>query len=228
MIVFIGDLHGAFEWLPTILKNVPRYATLIQVGDFGFWPGHYEMLWKRYWVGRPGYFPGLGFEKPMHIIDGNHEYFPMFYDKTEPTEIWEGALYIPRGTVMEIDGLRIGFMGGGGSVDYKLRKLGVDWFLEEQISDEQFEKLYNADPVDILVTHVPPTNITELNFPHPSVSFPSWRIPSDWKDASQDKVQKIWEKHGEPPLICGHMHKSVIYDNVRILEINEVYEWRSI
>ena len=219
MIVFIGDIHGAFEWLPNLLKHVPRDATLIQVGDFGFWYGHPQKLWERIW-------PELGFEKPMYAIDGNHEYYPMFKGATEPTEIWEGVVYVPRGNVLDIEGHKIGFMGGGGSIDYMFRKEGVNWFEEEQISDAEFERLYNIDYVDILVTHVPPNCATKAHFAHPSVTFPSWGLPKDWNDSSMDKVQDLWMKFGKPPLICGHMHRSVVYENVRVLDINEVYELR--
>ena len=217
MIVFIGDLHGGFEWLPNILKHVPRDATLIQVGDFGFWYGHPQELWERIW-------PELGFEKPMYAIDGNHEYYPMFKGATEPTEIWEGVIYIPRSTVLDIEDYKIGFMGGGGSIDYMFRKEGVSWFKEEQISHAEFERLHSVDYIDILVTHVPPTSACKAHFMHPSVAFPSWGLPKDWRDPSQDKVEDLWLKFGKPPLICGHMHKSVTYENVRMLAINEVYE----
>ena len=224
MIVFIGDIHGAFEWLPNILKHVPRDATLIQIGDFGFWEGSPnktwpELQWKTQWE-------KMGFEKPMYAIDGNHEYYPMFKGATEPTEIWDGVIYVPRGNVLDIEGHKIGFMGGGGSIDYMFRTEGVNWFEEEQISDVEFERLYNVDHVDILVTHVPPNCATKAHFVHPSVAFPSWGIPKDWNDPSQDKVQDLWMKFGKPPLICGHMHKSIVYENIRMLDINEVYELR--
>jgi len=219
MIVFIGDIHGQFEWLPNILKHVPKDATLIQVGDFGFWHGHPKKEWNRIW-------PTLGFEKPMYAIDGNHEYLPMFRDMVDPTEIWEGVIYLPRGTVLDIEGYKIGFMGGAGSIDYMFRMPGVSWFAEEQISDEQFDRLFGVDHIDILVTHAPPTSVARAHFIHPSAAFPSWGLPGDWFDPSQDKVERLWTKFGKPPLICGHMHRSIVHDTCRILDINEVYGMR--
>jgi len=216
MIVFIGDLHGGFEWLPNILKHVPKDATLIQVGDFGFWPGHPQTHWEKVW-------PRLGFEKPMYVIDGNHEHFPMLRGITEPTEIWKGLIYVPRGNVLDLEGYKVGFMGGGASLDGIFRQKNRDWFDDEQITDAQFERLNSADHVDILVTHVPPHSVTRSHFLHPSVAFPSWELSKDWRDPSQDKVEQLWLKFGKPTLICGHMHRSLVYETVRLLNINEVY-----
>jgi len=216
MIVFIGDLHGGFEWLPNILKHVPRDATLIQVGDFGFWPGHPQNHWEKTW-------PKLGFEKPMYVIDGNHEHFPLFEGLMEPTEIWKGLRYVPRGNVLDLEGYKVGFMGGGASLDGIYRRKKVDWFDEEQITDEQFERLNSADHVDILVTHVPPHSFTRNHFQHPSIAFPSWKLPSNWIDPSQVKVELLWLNFGKPTLICGHMHRSIFDHPIRLLNINEVY-----
>ena len=100
MIVFVGDVHGNFGLLAKKLVDVPKDAVIIQVGDFGMWPGHYEDDWHHAWsrLDRP----------PLYFIDGNHECHPLFAGITSPEEMWEGAIFIPRGIVMELDGFKIG------------------------------------------------------------------------------------------------------------------------
>lgn len=223
MIVFVGDLHGQFEILPERLKHVPKDATIIQVGDFGFWYGRPKKQWETV------VWPSLGLTNPIYAIEGNHEYYPMFYGKySEPTEIWKGVVYVPRATVLELEGYRIGFMGGGASIDRKFRKSGVDWFPEEEISDKELVALLEAENIDILVTHVPPECVAKKYFIHPSISFPGFGLASNWYDASQQRVEALWYHHNRTMLVCGHMHKSIKYDTgdagwVRILDIGEVY-----
>ena len=218
MIVFLGDTHAQFEWIPNILNNVPEDATIIQVGDFGFYPT-YQSLWERMWK-------LTGRKNPIYAIDGNHEYFPLFAGITKPTEIWEGVIYVPRATVMEIDGMQVGFMGGAASPDFRIRTLGVDWFLDEAITQDEFDKMMKIDYLDLMVTHTAPQCVVSAYFRHPSLMFPEWRLPNDWQDPSASKVEELWRKFGEPPLVCGHFHKHIVYRTVRILDINEIWEFR--
>ena len=217
MIVLIGDLHGDFVYLPKILERVPKDATIIQVGDFGFWPKkyseHYRLSWERSWE-------QCEWEGKFYFIDGNHEYLPGL-QFSEITEVWKDAFFIPRGHVMEIDGLTIGFMGGAASVDELYRSPGYSWFPEELVTQEQFERLYNQDvKLDLLVTHTPPTSVIRANFD--TTIHLDFGLPDNWHDPSAAFVQQLYEKF-DCPLICGHMHRHIIDGRCRILEINEVY-----
>lgn len=217
MIVLLGDIHGDFCYLPTLLKDIPKDATIIQVGDFGFWPnlyrGHYVDGWEQYWA-------QCEWEGKFYFIDGNHESHPDL-QYSEITEVWPGAHFIPRGHVMEIDGLTIGFMGGAASIDSLYRTEGHDWFREERITQEQFDAMYNMDvELDLLVTHTPPSSVISGNFS--TTAHLSFGQPDNWYDTSAVFVQQLYEKF-DCPLICGHMHKHVIDGKCRILDINEVY-----
>ena len=50
---------------------------------------------------------------------------------------------------------------------------------------------------------------------------PVWN--ADWTDPSAIVVEWAWQQLGKPPLIAGHMHRSVVWENVRILDINEIF-----
>ena len=218
MLVFIGDIHTAFDTLKLIQnKYEGRDATFIQVGDFGYWPfSRYREAWDRAQITRPVYF-----------IDGNHDHNPSLFRLAEgsngPVETWPNAFYVPRGTVLTLDNKRIGFLGGAGSVDYKWRALNVDWFKEEQIREEDVNKLLSQKPVDILVVHTPPKSCIDANF-DPAVLENFFNLPRTWTDPSSLKVEHVWKELGLPPLICGHMHRSLKWHGVQILNINETLE----
>ena len=46
--------------------------------------------------------------------------------------------------------------------------------------------------------------------------------PAAWRDPSAINIETLWDAVGNPPLVCGHMHRSLVDGNVRILDINEV------
>ena len=214
MIVFVGDVHGEFKSLEFKLRNIPKDAVIIQVGDFGMWPGHYQEQWNRAFakMDRP----------PIYFIDGNHEFHPWFVGITELQEIWTGAIFIPRGIVMELDGLKIGFLGGAASVDKAMRMPGIDWFPQETTKQADADRLLEnaGGHVDVLVTHTLTGKLV------PRITDPRrleewWGLPRTWKDPSAELVQEVWDKLGRPPLFCGHFHKVFSSDNVRILDILE-------
>ena len=220
MIILLGDTHAEFQHLPKILENVPQDATIIQVGDFGFWPDC-ESDWNYYWK-------RCKREKPMYFIDGNHEYHPHLGHHT-PVEVWKGLIHLPRGYLFEVDGKNIACFGGAESIDRIYRRLGKSYFLDEVPSQTEFQRLLDINvQVDMMVTHTAPQNIVRGWFPHPSKRFPEFELASDWKDPTCTMVEQAWRKFNYPPLFCGHFHQTVTAHPgpVRILDINEVVEWR--
>jgi Icc-related predicted phosphoesterase len=208
-ICFVGDIHGEFEFFEKLPKRVelPSDMTFIQVGDFGWYPQNIQ------------YFP-QNFPNPVYFIDGNHEHFPLIRGVTEIKEVKPNLFYVPRGTVMEIDGWTIGFIGGGESVDRYWRTKEIDWFPDERVTEEDVNKLLNCGKkIDILVTHAPPKIAIDYNFT--PIRRESWSLPRDWEDVSAQRIEHLWNNLGRPRLYCGHMHRSVKWNNVRILDINE-------
>lgn len=208
MLLFIGDIHGDLTILRELKKRVDNSYPLeiIQVGDFGYWPGIDQQ-----WFGN--------YPWKVYFIDGNHEYFPMLNYATV-TELHKNLFYVPRGSVLNIDGYEIGFMGGGFSVDFRYRKEGFDWFRAEEVLESDINKLRDKK-LDILVTHTPPTNIILRNF-GPLVKQ-HWGLRPNDMDTSAPRIERLWGELGFPPMICGHMHRSVVDSGCRILNINEIY-----
>jgi hypothetical protein len=218
MIALLGDIHAGFDTLRRAEQEAVNLGAkaLIQVGDFGWY-------WK--------YLGELRQTKrllPVYFIDGNHENHEDLFSRVtgDITEFWESNLfYVRRGSVLEIDGKRIAFLGGAASIDkaYRLAH-GIHWSAQELVTDADVERLKDVGKVDLFVTHTPPQSVVTRNFETPEgIAFKvgAFGVPPDWSDPSAAKVETAWNYVGLPPLVCGHFHKSVIDGKVTILNIAE-------
>ena len=212
---FLGDIHGVTNILAQAL--LASDGPLVQVGDFGFTSETLE--WLRY----------QSFERPVYLMEGNHEYHDLLPSLTPGLySIAPNAWYVGRGTVAEIAGTRIGFMGGGCSIDRHLReKRGWHWSELEVVTDEQVDALIaevaRTGPVDLLVTHQPPESLIQRHFdPQDKVRY--FGVSEDWVGAGSSlRLDRLWDALGRPPLISGHMHRRVVGDGYRMLDVNELY-----
>jgi Icc-related predicted phosphoesterase len=216
MIYVLGDLHGDWIKLHNIQEHLNTDDVIIQVGDFGIYERELNNLAIE--------FPN-GFPCKVYVIDGNHEDFNIInaWSKDELTEFHKNFFYVPRGYVMEIEGKLFGFLGGAESIDKAWRTPGVDWFAEERVSQDDVDKLHkNVDgrELDVLVAHCPPQFVNQANFPRLRES--DWELPLGWIDESAWKVSKAYWAVKPKMMYCGHMHKPVLHDNIRIVDINEI------
>ena len=200
MIGFIGDVHRAFDRLAGVVAHFPAdVGVAIQVGDLGL---HSDDL------GPTGTgMPPLA--RTVYFVTGNHDHEPFYRGIIEPTEMAPNLVYVPRGTVLELDGRRIAFLGGGDSViDRAVRRAGVDWWPEEQVTLADVARFVDAGRVDILVCHTPPAFVYHF-----------FQLPPD---PSALAVGQAWQILGRPQVVCGHLHKSREVGCVRVLGELEV------
>lgn len=211
-LAILGDIHGSIKALVhayDVISKRNDVVAIIQVGDFGFYP---KVVQQLQYI-RP--------EIPIYAIKGNHEHHPMLEGLNGVTEMAPNIFYVPNGTVMELDGRKIGFLGGASSVDKKMRiDFRMDWFPEEVITIDDVKKFDDVDSVDILITHTPPHRTIIKHFDPLNLLY--WGLPVGWVDPSAVFVEQVWGKLGSPKLFSGHMHKSVVDGNVTILDINEI------
>lgn len=212
-IALIGDTHGVVEAAQAVLnelEKVPQVKTAIQVGDLGFYSGTIPR-WQR-----------LRTSKDFYWIPGNHEdHDRLPHDRTEVVEMWPHFYFIPNGTVLELDGRKIAFVGGASSVDKEIRiRQRMDWSPKEVITEAQMARLDNVGKVDMLVTHCPPQSVIESNFDRNTLRY--FDLPTTWTDPCAVMIENLWNRLGNPPLYCGHMHKKVQDRTCRILDINEL------
>ena len=77
------------------------------------------------------------------------------------------------------------------------------------------------DGIHLMVTHAPPDCAIRKNFSEEGLRQ-FGHNPKTWVDESALLIEKLWRMLGQPPLYCGHMHRSVTDGNVHILDENEV------
>lgn len=226
-VALIGDVHNDTGWLRDRVESLPRHVrTVVQVGDLWVWPDPDDVPphadgSPRELPKYPGYL-GLHWRRPPRdicAIDGNHWPHRLTVGLTRPTTIAAGLLFLPRGTVMVLEGrhgpLRCGFLGGADSVlDRAWRTPGVDWWPDESIQETDVERLLenarSLGGLDLLVTHTPPATITTImtsgDAPHPSAIL----------------VEEAWRALGggvpDAPLeiVSGHMHAPYLDHALRV------------
>ena len=228
MLVLLGDVHDLLAPLRDLLAELPREVrAVVQVGDLWVWPEDEDVPPQtdgspRETPRRPR-DPRLHWHRPprdLLWVDGNHHPYWLTRGLTVPTRVAPGLTYLPRGTVLTLPGLRgplrVGVLGGADSVlDARFRRLGDDWWPdEERVTAADVDRLLmNARAVggvDLLVTHTPPSSVTDVmtdgRAPHPSAVL----------------VEEAWRALGgggaDPPieLVSGHMHQSWRSERLRV------------
>jgi len=190
LIGFIGDSHGQWGSLYEAIEILRSKGVekIIQVGDFGYWDDSLTTL---------------KLKNPLYFIDGNHEQFPLLLKKAgkqkNPVEVHPNLLYIPRGITIKWGGSSFGFLGGGFSVDFALRKDGFSWFSKEEAPKE--EEANRIKQVDIMVTHDVFAEATFYN------QF-KLRHSHEEDRKSRQILQALFERVQPKSWVHGHYHQS--------------------
>lgn len=102
----------------------------------------------------------------LYFIDGNHENFKLLSNLQEDENrmgyVSEHIRYLKRGRRYNIDGKNILAIGGADSVDKLRRTLGLSWWAEEQITDDDVERV-EVDNYDYVLSHCCPISIFNEN-----------------------------------------------------------------
>lgn len=216
MMYVLGDIHGTLAKLRWMRQFIKPDDIIIQVGDFGF----YNSVLNEF----HNVFP-RGYTCKIYAIAGNHEDYNLIdsWSKTDITDVGGNLFHVPRGYVMEYMGKRMGFMGGAESIDKAWRTDEYGWFPQETITQEDANLLYkNAGDkrLDYLFSHTPTSSCIAANFTPLKPS--DWMLPDDWKDQSSAMMEQIHQTLRPRDHYCGHMHRSVRFGAVTILNIDEV------
>lgn len=154
--MLVGDSHANESFIKKIIKKAQEEQChcIIQLGDFGYWPKDLQ---------------GMRFLKaikdnlriPLYFLNGNHEQLNLLpLNSNEPYQIQEYLFYLPNCYKWEWEGLSFMTLGGAYSIDRPHRILGLDWFIQEEITEEQVQKACAHKDVDILLTHDAPSCIS--------------------------------------------------------------------
>ena len=198
-VIITGDVHERFGYLNKVI-NKRKPDIVICCGDFGYWP---PLMFNST---RP---------KPqgskIYWVDGNHENFNELgllienrssKNEFEPIEWLPDVYYMNRGSVLEIGDKRVLFVGGARSYDKEYRTEGIDWFPNEVLTEEQFEKFPDVD-VDVVISHTMPRTMMPVYGVEKRKEDPSWRI-----------LDKVFLKYVPKEWYFGHWHFHHILEHV--------------
>jgi predicted phosphodiesterase len=200
-----GDWHGNLGTARAAIRTLKHESIhlLFQVGDLAVrWPG-----------AKKGRFDSrletllADADIEFLFIDGNHDNheelrrLPLRPDGT--SRLSEHIHYIPRGTVIERAGLRIGGLGGAYSIDRRHRTEGKDlWADLEEPTPAEARLLIENGPCDVLLLHDAPAGFRGLR----SGTFLPLPLRSEadrTRQLLQDAVMEL-----KPRLaFCGHWHQ---------------------
>lgn len=193
MIVLIGDIHNSFHLAFQLIAKAKGYqpgaVPILQVGDLEWHPDR----------------PPQSAPWPIHFVEGNHDHLPSLLQHTAPTEVAPNWIYCPRGSVLRLGGLQVGFFGGARSIDRNVRIEGESWWPEEEPTYEEADRFKDQD-VDLLVTHSPPASVVRAMGYDP-----------DPEERASKVVEHVWARLGRPSVVCGHMHRRYRLGNVLVL-----------
>jgi predicted phosphodiesterase len=206
-LVVVGDWHGHQGWGLSAIRSAAREGAkvIIHVGDFGFdWPGakrtRYEARLNQSLV---------EYGITLIISPGNHDN----HDTIEKLHVESDGLatfrsnimVLPKGGRTEIEGLRIGGLGGAFSVDKEWRQKGKDWWANEEPTAEDAERLVAGGPLDVLITHDAPAGVplrSNLDLPHDMVEQ---SMRTRWL------LRTVVDTLAPPHVFCGHWHQRVVH-----------------
>ena len=151
---------------------------------------------------------------PALVLDGNHENFDWLegqiadkgLDPDGTVALADLVRYVPRGTVLPLDGTRVLFLGGAVSMDASRRVPHRSWWRQEALTSDDVAtaraNLAATGGADLVLTHdVPfessPATATLDHFPAAAVRATranSWR------------VSEVLAASGAHRLVHGHLH----------------------
>lgn len=213
-VAIAGDWHGNIRWIQTALPRLHRAApdvrTVLQLGDFGYWPtgdrpGKGFLAACDYWA------KSAGIERIM-FLPGNHEQWDWLLHvfATHPgamAQVTQRVWAMPRGFRFTLGGREFMAFGGAASHDLEWRTEGVSWFPEEMPTQEEADVAASGRKVDILLAHDArnPASpairklITDGIYEHD--------VNSQQRSAlSRRRVIQVYEYHRPRQFYDGHFH----------------------
>lgn len=200
-----GDWHGNQGWVRTLGRAIPALApditTTLQLGDWWMDPAATDDAFAETGINR------------IYVVLGNHE--P--WDQVTPlldanpgaaVQVSEITWLLPRPARMRIGGRSVLALGGAASVDKAWRREGVNWWPDENITDEHVRAAITSGDADLMLAHEGPAGtpvraVQEVLRTNP-MGFPDDALADSAN--SRARVAKVWNIVYPELLVHGHMH----------------------
>lgn len=210
VLAVFGDWHGDLGFSIDAVKAAAREGarTAVSVGDVGLdWPGPKRNRWEQR---MNALLVELGVT--LVVSPGNHDCLSRIdLEEVQPDGLiaWRSNIKVlPKGGRTIIEGLRVGGLGGGLSVDREWRVLGKTYWKEEEPTPEQAERLMAGGELDILITHDVPMGVPVQG---------AFDLPADLveeADRTRILLREVVDRTGVPNVFAGHWHQRVTHELV--------------
>lgn len=219
MVYFTGDTHGVMRKVRNFANQneLTENDTIVILGDVG---ANYFLDWRD----DVAKFMLQTSKTNILCIHGNHEARPSNIESYHLTE-WNGGMvwvedkfpnikFAKDGEIYDMEGTKYLVIGGAYSVDKQYRTQNVDWWEDEQPSDEikqYVEQQIEERDFDVVLSHTCPQKYTptEMFLPGLDQSIID-KSTEEWLDKIEDKIDyKAW--------LCGHWHTDKIIDKMFFL-----------
>lgn len=228
LIGVMGDIHGNTRWTVPAIREIcqrlepPRI--ILQAGDCGIWRRETEPRLKMFptvWdvPEIPAHFPDVvnavleEEDAELWMCEGNHEDHDLLDEIFAAAEGASDVRITPRVRWL-LRGYRWTWhdrtwlaCGGAVSVDKLLRKEGISWFPQEEITDLQEEFVISGGPADVLLSHDAPSDVPLKLFNPPPVM---WRPMIPRAEEHRDRLQRICVAVKPSYIFHGHYHQSQV------------------
>lgn len=207
---FAGDWHANLYWAARMLVDFSSRGVRVvyHVGDFGL-ASH--SLGKRYLLSLHKTAEELNMR--IFIVLGNHDDYNRFNSMRTDDSGWRFLKdyprfrFAPRGHVWLHDGVRMGALGGAGSINKNILQENVSWWPGEEILPSDVETLVanaGGQSLDILLSHEAPAGLRRTGMSKPSylteeVEYYCYQQRVRLRDAA-DATTPLW-------LVHGHWHE---------------------
>lgn len=213
-VLVLGDTHGAGGWVDLAVRTASALGinTILQVGDFGFWPhygsGRVFMETTQSILGRYGI--------ELWWVDGNHENHDWLAEQPRDDEgFWRAGpiVHIGRGSRWTWGDRTFLGCGGAYSIDKPYRREGESWWAGETITESDLLRC-GTDHVDVLVTHDAPLGAQNIMGPGTvgdKDSYPE-------SHANRTRVASLCDATSPELLVHGHYHhrNRTLYKSTRV------------
>jgi len=208
-----GDWHGNELWAERVIAALGETdaTELWHLGDLGIGFGREARA--------QGYVNFLA-EKldraglKMWVVLGNHEDYDWIERQPASADgirwLRDCIGIVPRGYQFQRENRHCLAVSGASSIDFKQRTLGVDWWLQENITPEQADRIIEtviAGSIDVMLCHDAPNGIPEIDL----VSLQDkWdRSELHYAEHSRKQLNRIFQHVMPTQLWHGHWHRRV-------------------